>query len=611
MYLVEFAGVELTTFCFVEKIKRTLLPPRSNFSKEITGMNGSYFVGYKYGERQIEVDIAFLYDSPQEYVERIRKMADILNVKSPCKLILGDEPDKYYYAVPEGDFEVDKISKKSAKATITFICHDPIAYSVRWDSYYPDESNIFTIDNEGTMETYPYLSIRFNAAACFFQCTNYKGETVLIGKPKDSTQPTAPNDSQVLNDPCNDSTNFTGLPPSLLTDSRVAEGHLGVGFNGEGIVCTNFGNSVEGKWCGGALKRALSQDASEFEIEVDVTFSSQGDNYQPPSYKPPSSGSGGNGSYGNYVVTTKAGLIVRSTGSTSGTKKATMPYNTKVEVYEIKNGWARHSYKGLNGWSSMDYLKKVSSKKSASYSATRQYAEKEMGIIEVYGYDRNGAILFVNQLYDGNEYYEFVEPKIFIGSKKVLDQGRNAPAPRTVTETDDNGKQTSYFDVSGVFGDFNDCTGKFVIRRTRNHAGDYLWEGSFTKYVDGVAKFRIETPNAYSNGAYPKGDLNSLGIYIGKYGDKPAVDVMAVTHLRVLRLNPYPQVPTNLEIFRANDKLEIDFLKGTVYKNGKSFLTNLDIGSEFFTIPTGTSQMIVRSDDASVDVVCGIQERFL
>jgi len=86
---------------------------------------------------------------------------------------------------------------------------------------------------------------------------------------------------------------------------------------------------------------------------------------------------------------------------------------------------------------------------------------------------------------------------------------------------------------------------------------------------------------------------------------------MVVDHIRVKRLNPPSRTETNLEIFGAGDVLDINFQAGTVYKNNIPFLTNIDIGSEFFSIPSGRSQIIVRSDDTSVEVTAGFQERFL
>ena len=70
-------------------------------------------------------------------------------------------------------------------------------------------------------------------------------------------------------------------------------------------------------------------------------------------------------------------------------------------------------------------------------------------------------------------------------------------------------------------------------------------------------------------------------------------------------------VSNNESLFKKNDHLQINFESGVVTLNGIEILTNVDIGSEFFKIPSGRSQMIVRTDDTSASIVAGIQERFL
>ena len=45
-----------------------------------------------------------------------------------------------------------------------------------------------------------------------------------------------------------------------------------------------------------------------------------------------------------YVTTNGASLILRSSPSTSGSKRATMPNGSKVTVYSIQNGWASLNY---------------------------------------------------------------------------------------------------------------------------------------------------------------------------------------------------------------------------------------------------------------------------
>ncbi len=64
-----------------------------------------------------------------------------------------------------------------------------------------------------------------------------------------------------------------------------------------------------------------------------------------------------------YYVTTKAGLRLRKSPSTSGKIITTMPYASSVSVYSISNGWAYLTYKGKTGYASIQYL---STKNTAS-----------------------------------------------------------------------------------------------------------------------------------------------------------------------------------------------------------------------------------------------------
>ena len=123
----------------------------------------------------------------------------------------------------------------------------------------------------------------------------------------------------------------------------------------------------------------------------------------------------------------------------------------------------------------------------------------------------------------------------------------------------------------------------------------------------------MATSNSLSNDAYPKGQLNYLGFYIGRYGTNSTMSVAGIKNIEVKRLNmKIDEVATgNTSIFDEGDHLQIDFNNGLVTLNQRPFLTNIDIGSEFFTIPTGTSQIITASDDEDAVVLCGIQEKFI
>lgn len=364
-YIVEYAGVTLNDYCdVISKVDREILPPRENFSKSIPSMNGSYYTGYKYGERTITIEVNFVAPTKEKLEKKLREFANLLDVDSPKKLTVNDEPDIYYLAVPDGSFDVSKPSKLTATVSIGFICHNPLKFSNKWKSFIPANKGIITFENNGTTDTECILDVDFNKESCFFQATNPKGETVLIGKPKDETKPTLPLADIILEENCESSSKFGAMAESLLDKNRKSEGQFGVGINGTSIVCTNYGNPRDEEWGGSAFKRSLGQNVDEFEVVIDFKFSSQGKNYQvpTPSPAPPSAPPNTPDTLGNYKVVNCGGLWINETPDTSRPIYAMAP-NTIIYPTEIRGNWAKHTHKAkygvYTGWSSMKYLKKI------------------------------------------------------------------------------------------------------------------------------------------------------------------------------------------------------------------------------------------------------------
>ena len=198
-YQVNFAGQNLNDFCKVLNVTKTILPPRENFSKEVPSMMGTYFTGFKYGVREITLEVALVGISREDLATKIRALADVLDVKNPSKLEINDEPNLYYYAVLDGDTKFEK-KFNTATCELKFICHNPVAYSQTWKTFQANATNIFTIENDGTTDTTCIVDVDFENDSCFFQCTNPMGSTVLVGVPKDATKPIVPETDVLLKD---------------------------------------------------------------------------------------------------------------------------------------------------------------------------------------------------------------------------------------------------------------------------------------------------------------------------------------------------------------------------------------------------------------------------
>ena len=231
-YDVMFAGVSLSDYCTVLNIERSVLPPRTNLSKSVTATNGSLYTGYRYGERTIGVEVRISDRKKEERIRKIRELASVLHTEAPCQLFISDEPNKYYYAVLDGATDLTR-AVDTETLTLNFLCHDPIAYSTEWKSFNPDNSNIVTIENEGTSNANMNIMVEFNRDACFLQVTNREGRTVLIGKPKSEASVNQKPTPAITNEQCLTLDNFTSLsfrsisigsPPAFSITACISTG---------------------------------------------------------------------------------------------------------------------------------------------------------------------------------------------------------------------------------------------------------------------------------------------------------------------------------------------------------------------------------------------------
>lgn len=86
-YIVDFGDNKISDYCTVLNVKRSVLPSRSNFSKQIPTMDGSYFTGSRYEERKISLEIAILTHKREDYIYKVSQLAKILDVKTPRFII--------------------------------------------------------------------------------------------------------------------------------------------------------------------------------------------------------------------------------------------------------------------------------------------------------------------------------------------------------------------------------------------------------------------------------------------------------------------------------------------------------------------------------------------
>lgn len=683
-YQVQYAGVNLHDFFTILNVERTIMPPRENFTKEIPGMNGKYYTGYKYGEKKIELECFVKAYSKEERVDIMNEIAFILDVDSPKRLIIDDSPGKYCYAVPEASSDPKKIMYHT-QFKLTFVCYDPITYAIDKDFFPGDEKKIVSINNAGTTDVFPLVSVGFGNTAHFLQCTSYTGETVLIGTPPSVNKPNAQFDPVILKDNCELLTGWN--PVGNVVDNANVSGDLSINGGGYGITCNNFGTGDE--WHGGGKRKNFTA-TQDFKVEVKMEHNSKGDlngvgagtnppvtdggavvKYQCtaevslwvregrgtqfrqlgylkngevvditdiqnnwgciPNYKGQkgyvsmsymriyNQSSGGDSGAGNYKINATPSLRIRSGRGTNYKQVGSIKNNAIVYVSDIQDNWGKVSISGVSGYISMQYAIKTNETRAiTSFGATDDgsstpTAEDRLGRLEVYGFDPNGVKLFKMSMQDVSEWYEYSEPEIQIGSSVVLDDNKTVPSPKTIQvkdEKDENKTVTKEVD-SGKYGDWNEFVGWFTVQRRTNDKGQQEWYCKIEKLADnGTVERSIQT-NTLVNSNYPKGNLSSIVIFIGQYKQVIPVDVMTIDEIYVTDIGAPPAIKENKPLFKQGDELVIDFSEQKAYLNGRPCMNEIDIGSQFFTLPVGNSQIICKSDDTSMDTIVGIQKRWI
>lgn len=666
MFEVEYANLPLHDYVTVREIKRTVMPPRQNFTKAIPAMHGEFYMGYKYSSKKITLECDISASNRTELLEKMGDLAYILDTKYPSKFVASDMPDKYNYAILEGTIDIEQIVLSNGKFNLDFVCYDPITYSIEPDYFYDDGSHKMAVTNSGTTDAYPVVSVAFSNPAYFFQCTNtYTGDTVLVGTPSNVDKQNYTFNPKVLRDNCETLTNWETV--GNIVDSAEVNGSLSINAGGYGIYCNNFG-SGDG-WHGGARRRNLGQEVKDFRVRVKMEHNSLGDlNGTGSGSTAPSNGA-------TYKCTADPSLRIRSGRGTSYKILGSIPKNKTVTVTEISNGWGKVTYNSVTGYVSMSYLTKVTTSSSTSgtykinaspslrirsgrgtkykklgsipygktvtvtdiksnwgkvtYSGVTGYislqyavkqnskaketdngsAEENLGRLEVYGFDKNGQKLFKLAMKDTDQYYEYSEPFIEIGSKVVLDDNKKCPAPKTVTEKDGDKTVTTKIE-SGAFGSWNNFTGWFTIERYTEGKKVY-WNCKVEKLDKSGKVSTTITSGKISNDSYPTTNLANLVIFIGGHGQSVPVEVMNINEIYVDNIGTPPKAEENKPIFEDGDELTIDFNTQKIYKNGLNFMEELDIGSVFFEVPVGTTNITCRSEDKAMDVITSIQKRWI
>ena len=669
---IKYAGIVLSDLLHVITHETSLLPTRENVSIDIFSRQGQIYNGFKYGTREIKITFLVRPENPYEYSQYVNDIAAAFDVDAPSRLYLGDE-SKYYYAVPDGDIELSEIATGVGKGEVTFICHDPMAYSDEYKMF--TGTNRITVSNEGTTESYPIIKTNITKPCAFVQVSDeYSSKSVLVGKYPMAGNDTANEKTVNLQENCETTSDWLAAG-NVVDSDRLVEGAITINSGGYGIKANNFGSTTNQKWHGPAYRRNIGSNLTDFEVVATFEHDSKGKNVSNAANTPNSTTTNGV----MYQVTPSSGLNIRAGRGTNHKVLTTMPKGTKISVTDISGGWGKVTYNSKTGYCSMQYLKQINTS-NTSYThkttanlnlrSTRSTSGKIILTIpkgtSIKATDiksgwaavtYNGKSGYVStkylsavkaikgadiQVYDIQRSEETADDKLGMIELYGFDSNNqklfklslrdanfyyeythpevqignnivlkdNDSVPAPKTHTEKNDK--------GENVTITDLSGKFgkwnefygnIKIKRETVNGKQQWYCEVNKIVNGAVTATLKSSNLVADN-YPKGSLNHVVLYIGAYQDKPTVD-MTLTHLQIKSLNKPATEKVNVNIFREGDELVIDCRENKVLLNNEPYMQHVDIGSSFFTVPVGDTNYRIISDDNEITSSVTLTERWL
>ena len=270
----KFNNHDFSELLLVNDIQRPLLPTLTTVMNDVGSLKGTLFNYNSYSEREITIDFTIVANTPEQLVTAKQTVAGFLFTDKPAELIFSDSPDRYFLAIPDGDFNVEQISG-IGQGSIKFLIPDGVAHAVSLKEFIAVETEEgaleVEINNGGTEECPVNIEAEFTSENGVF-ATVSPDSIIEVGSMEEvdghdyqvtdvvakNTLTPADKDNWSMNDP--KARTIYPISVSGVANS-VGTGSFTWKAGSEGPVPSYSGRGVK-KWAGPTLHREFAANSN-------------------------------------------------------------------------------------------------------------------------------------------------------------------------------------------------------------------------------------------------------------------------------------------------------------------------------------------------------------
>ena len=144
------------------------------------------------GPKKIKIKFAVQRKTATDTELAKHALATILNTDKPVKIVITDEPDKYYMGLVIGSVDVDNVARWLQKGEFEILVPDGVAHSSTYRRFDNGQELrdkvVFDLVNNGNVEAFPIVTVKNNAENGYIGLVNTSGAFEIGDRNEDDTE---------------------------------------------------------------------------------------------------------------------------------------------------------------------------------------------------------------------------------------------------------------------------------------------------------------------------------------------------------------------------------------------------------------------------------------